>query len=236
MARDDFNLKTKDSLARRVGMRCSNPNCRQPTSGPEVDPQGSINVGVAAHITAASPGGSRYDPSLSTEQRQSIENAIWLCQNCAKLVDNDPLRYAVPLLQKWKTLSEAAALLAIEGGPSKDENWREAEDNEWADKFTEAIQYLGNVIPRFFTGVPGPPPAGRPGGSGYGLVFPDLQLRQNIEAHLIDLVSPTKMKPRSLSTDQLRLRIVRETIQKVLDRVEEVKRTDSELATRLQLT
>ena len=25
MARDDFTLKTKDLLARRVGMRCSNP-------------------------------------------------------------------------------------------------------------------------------------------------------------------------------------------------------------------
>lgn len=28
MPRDDFGLKTKDLLARRVGMRCSNPNCR----------------------------------------------------------------------------------------------------------------------------------------------------------------------------------------------------------------
>jgi hypothetical protein len=32
--RDEFLDDTKDLLAKRVGMRCSNPNCRQPTSGP----------------------------------------------------------------------------------------------------------------------------------------------------------------------------------------------------------
>jgi len=69
MPRDEFNLKTKDVLAHRVGMRCSNPNCRQPTSGPTVDQQKSVNVGVAAHIAAASPGGPRYERSLTKEER-----------------------------------------------------------------------------------------------------------------------------------------------------------------------
>lgn len=32
--RDDFNPEVKDVLAKRVGARCSNPNCRQTTSGP----------------------------------------------------------------------------------------------------------------------------------------------------------------------------------------------------------
>lgn len=235
MIRDDFNLRTKDSLAKRVGMRCSNPHCRQPTSGPEVDPQGSINVGVAAHITAASPGGPRYDPNLTGEQRQSIENGIWLCQNCGKLIDNDPVRYMVALLQQWKLLSEAAALLAIEGGPSEDKKRQEEEDNRWADMFAEAIKHLGNVVPRFYGGIPGPSGIGRPGGWGYGLVFSDLTLRQNIDAFLIDRVNE-KMKARSLTPEQLRLQVVRDTIQKVLDCVEEVKRTDPDVATRLRLT
>lgn len=114
MARDDFKIEVKETLARRVGMRCSNPNCRQPTSGPQQDPVKSVNVGVAAHITAASKGGARYDPLLSKEDRCSIENAIWLCQICAKLVDNDPLIYTRELLREWKRLSEEAARLAIE--------------------------------------------------------------------------------------------------------------------------
>jgi hypothetical protein len=116
-ARDDFALKTKGTLAHRVGMRCSNPNCRQPTSGPRIDPKKSLNVGVAAHITAASKGGPRYDDALSKETRQSLENGIWLCQKCAKLVDNDSQRYPIGLLREWKRLSEEAALLEIESSP-----------------------------------------------------------------------------------------------------------------------
>jgi len=105
MARDDFALKTKDILAHRVGMRCSNSNCRQPTSGPRVDPQKSLNVGVAAHITAASEDGPRYNGSLSKEARQSGENGVWHCQNRAKLVDNDCERYSAGLLlREWKRL------------------------------------------------------------------------------------------------------------------------------------
>lgn len=111
--RDDFSSAVKDVLARRVGMRCSNPNCRRPTSGPRQDPGKSLNVGVAAHITAASGGGPRYDPHLTSEQRGSEDNGIWLCQTCAKLIDNDPARYTERLLRTWRTLSEEAALLDI---------------------------------------------------------------------------------------------------------------------------
>lgn len=114
MSRDDFSPEVKDIIARRVGMRCSNPNCRQSTSGPREDPEKVINIGVAAHITAAAKGGPRYNAKLTSKERRSIENAIWLCQNCAKLIDNDPKLYTVDLLQRWKKLSEDAARLAID--------------------------------------------------------------------------------------------------------------------------
>jgi hypothetical protein len=111
--RDDFAAATKLRLAQRVGFRCSNPDCQQPTSGPQADPVGSINIGVAAHITAAAPGGARYDPNLDAEQRRSIEIGIWLCQNCAKLVDNDEVSFPVELLHAWKTVAEQRAKQAI---------------------------------------------------------------------------------------------------------------------------
>jgi hypothetical protein len=114
MARDDFSADVKDHLAKRVGMVCSNPGCGQPTSGPRDDPNKSVNIGVAAHVTAASPGGMRYDSSLTSEQRCDIENAIWLCQNCAKLVDNDDGRYTVELLRLWKKAAEEQARRAID--------------------------------------------------------------------------------------------------------------------------
>lgn len=113
MNRDDFPTKVKLELAKRVGFLCS--HCGRATTGPTVDPQKSINVGVAAHITAASPGGPRYDASLTPEQRSSAENGIWLCQTCAKLVDSDELRYTVDVLREWKQQAEERAFHALTG-------------------------------------------------------------------------------------------------------------------------
>jgi hypothetical protein len=107
--RDDFPMTVKLVLAARAGNRCSNPECRAPTSGPQDDPAKAVNLGVAAHIAAASPGGPRYDATMTAEQRQHAENGIWLCQNCAKRIDNDPTRFHDRLMREWKAGAEAAA-------------------------------------------------------------------------------------------------------------------------------
>jgi hypothetical protein len=112
--RDDFDKETKEVLARRVGSHCSNPKCKKLTSGPQVDPTKALNIGVAAHITAASPNGPRFDPNCTAEERKSANNGIWLCQNCAKLVDNDTQRYPADLLREWKIVAETAALVELE--------------------------------------------------------------------------------------------------------------------------
>ena len=65
--------------------------------------------------------GPRYDAVLSSDERSSLDNGIWLCQNCGKLVDNDPRRFAPDLLREWKRLSEEAARLDIES-PSSSPN------------------------------------------------------------------------------------------------------------------
>jgi len=113
--RDDFDAKTKEILARRAGYRCSNPDCRKLTSGPQEDPAKAVSIGVAAHITAASEGGPRFDSSLSPEERRSVDNGIWLCQNCAKLIDSDVQRYTPELLCEWKRQAEQRARDEIEG-------------------------------------------------------------------------------------------------------------------------
>jgi len=65
-----------------------------------------LNLGVAAHITSASEGGPRYNANLTNEQRCNSDNGIWLCQNCAKLIDNDVTRYPEAVIRAWKTLAE----------------------------------------------------------------------------------------------------------------------------------
>lgn len=136
--RDDFSVSTKELLAKRVAYRCSNPECRHVTSGPQTDPAKAVNIGVAAHITAASEGGPRFDPAMTSDERQGPENGIWLCQSCAKLVDNDPIRYAVDVLQLWKKLAETTAIRELES--------RSGVGEQSADKCTE----LESVMPDMF--------------------------------------------------------------------------------------
>ncbi|MGH3185812.1 MAG: hypothetical protein ACRDPY_15965 [Streptosporangiaceae bacterium] len=116
--RDEFSGAVKTVLAQRAAGRCSNPDCGAVTSGPGADPDRAVNVGVAAHITAASPGGPRYDPALAPAERAAAPNGIWLCQTCAKLIDTDLTLYTADLLRQWKARAEgqAAAMLAAGAG------------------------------------------------------------------------------------------------------------------------
>lgn len=114
--RDEFPTSVIETLRKRVNDICSRPGCDRPTSGPQKNSTKAINVGVAAHITAASKMGARYDPNLTSQRRKSIENGIWLCQFCAKLVDNDAIRYPTSLLRQWKELAEDRAIRSIEAG------------------------------------------------------------------------------------------------------------------------
>lgn len=107
--RDEFTEKTKRVIQDRAGNRCSNPECRVLTSGPNAHPERSTKTGVAAHITAASLGGPRFNSNLTPDQRQSAENGIWLCQNCAHFIDTDDQNYSVKLLCEWKSQAEKEA-------------------------------------------------------------------------------------------------------------------------------
>jgi hypothetical protein len=118
--RDDFSKEVKRVIAARVNDLCSNPSCRAQTSGPKVDSTKAINIGVAAHITAASPGGPRYDPALTSEERRHADNAIWLCQSCGKLVDSDAARFTEGELKRWKHSAENDALSKIGKAASAD--------------------------------------------------------------------------------------------------------------------
>ncbi|RUU12482.1 hypothetical protein EOD23_07335 [Mesorhizobium sp. USDA-HM6] len=84
------------------------------TAGPDAG-EGTTNTGVAAHIAAASPGGARYDETMTPEQRSAIANGIWLCQTHAKLIDDDEMTYTPAALQEWKVTAEAMAKVEAAG-------------------------------------------------------------------------------------------------------------------------
>ena len=104
--RDNFSEKTIQAIAGRVGYRCSYPGCNEETTGPHTSPEKRTLLGEAAHITAAAPGGPRYDSSITDKERKSADNGIWLCKKHARLIDTDADKYPVELLRKWKEQAE----------------------------------------------------------------------------------------------------------------------------------
>jgi hypothetical protein len=101
MPRDEFLLETKRALASRAGYSCS--ICNKLTIGPSDERETSINLtGIAAHISAASIGGRRYNLLLTSSERSNIKNGIWLCNNHADLIDGDEVTYTTQHLQVIK--------------------------------------------------------------------------------------------------------------------------------------
>ena len=100
--RHDFTESTKRFLRENVANLCSNPDCRVLTMASQIDGCSSSNVGVAAHICAAAPGGPRYKLEQSEEDRRHYDNGIWLCTTCSRLIDVDDGSYPEALLRDWK--------------------------------------------------------------------------------------------------------------------------------------
>ena len=92
-ARDDFTPDVIRRLGETVNLHCS--NCDAPTKGGHSAEDKAVSVGVACHIHAAAPGGPRYESSQPAEARRSFDNGIWLCANCARLIDADVARFTV---------------------------------------------------------------------------------------------------------------------------------------------
>ncbi|MDN3365896.1 hypothetical protein QQO24_01755 [Ralstonia pseudosolanacearum] len=107
--RDDFTEATKQKIAKRAGWRCSFPTCRTDTVGATSDGEGEINIGTAAHICAAAPGGPRYDATMSPEERSSAKNGIWMCRDHGKAIDSPDPQFTVELLREWKKQAQIAS-------------------------------------------------------------------------------------------------------------------------------
>jgi hypothetical protein len=106
MPRDDFSPNTRRILGERVAYICSNPNYRGNTIGPHSDPDRSLDTGIAGHIFGAAPGGPRYNPNQTPEERKGIANGVWLCATCSRIVDTDDRLYPAELLREWRVATE----------------------------------------------------------------------------------------------------------------------------------
>jgi hypothetical protein len=108
LPRDNFPKSSVDVLGKRAAYICSNPDCRAQTLAPSgVEQDKYLYIGKAAHICAAAPGGPRFDREMSSKERGAITNGIFLCSNCADLIDkNNGADFSTSQLQEWKAIHE----------------------------------------------------------------------------------------------------------------------------------
>ena len=99
----DFILYTVRIIAQSASYICSNPECRNLTiAGSKALVGRVINIGEAAHIIGNAKGSARYEEKTIVN-KSSVENGIWLCRNCHKLVDsNGGKDYPTEKLKQWK--------------------------------------------------------------------------------------------------------------------------------------
>lgn len=144
--RDDFSKEVKELLAKRAGYRCSNPKCRKITIGANSNPTKATNIGVAAHICAAAPGGPRFSDLMTKEERKAADNGIWLCQSCSVLIDRDVELYPVECLMDWKKSAEKESLREVNGIPFSEEDLTIIEDDFDYDIWEEEINQKSKVM------------------------------------------------------------------------------------------
>lgn len=98
----------------RSGNRCAYPECGVELT---LDPQAAGDrpkaVGKVAHIAAASPGGPRYDETMSPEQRGSAHNLIYLCGPHHDAVDAQLEHHTLEFLVDAKRRHEEAVARAV---------------------------------------------------------------------------------------------------------------------------
>lgn len=87
------------------GNRCAYPRCQVALI------QGETVAGEICHIRAAKPGGPRYDPKQTPEQRHDYDNLILLCPTHHTVIDDDLESYTVERLLKMKADHEQRVTL-----------------------------------------------------------------------------------------------------------------------------
>lgn len=85
MARKPITTKTLRHLFALSGNRCAHPECDHILVNDD-----GLFVAQIAHVSAAEPGGPRYNDSLDDEFRRSAENLIILCYRHHRELDMNP--------------------------------------------------------------------------------------------------------------------------------------------------
>lgn len=101
MSYSDLTLKRLFALS---GNECAFPGC----TAPVIDTEHGVLTGQICHIKARSPGGPRYDPDQTEEERNGYANLLVMCAAHNKIID-DPTtqdQFTVEMLLAFKSAHE----------------------------------------------------------------------------------------------------------------------------------
>lgn len=110
----------KPSTIRRLdllsGNQCAEPQCIKVL----IANDGITIISKICHIEAAEPGGARYNPAMTDDERRHYNNLLLLCDECHSIIDNkeNEKKYTVALLQLWKKDHESKMLAKLALNPS----------------------------------------------------------------------------------------------------------------------
>lgn len=96
------NDHTRHVLYFRSGNRCAFPKCNRELVEEKTESDRHSIVGIICHIKGQKPGSARYDPDVSEEERDSVENLVVFCPTHHKIVDDQANEYTVKKLQDIK--------------------------------------------------------------------------------------------------------------------------------------
>src|SRR3954464_898280 len=106
---------TKVVLAFRSGGICAIPGCGRVLTY-EATHGTDAYTGEAAHIRGEKSKAARYDPAMTEEERNAVENLIYLCADDHTIIDKVEADWPVFRLMALKAEHEAKARALMEEG------------------------------------------------------------------------------------------------------------------------
>lgn len=100
-------------LAFKSGNICAFPGCTQRLAVDGNNIKGASILGEIAHIAGEKPKAARYDSSMTPQQRNALDNLIYLCPTHHTWIDKPGNTYTVETVTNWKQEHETRIDQAI---------------------------------------------------------------------------------------------------------------------------
>lgn len=140
-ASNHFSKLKKEGLRQEVGDFCSAPFCGVQTSVYDITTRKRRLTGDAAHICGAKKGGARYADLPSGWKRDGLDNGIWLCAVCHRMIDNSAELFSVETLLAWKSWA-----IEAHQGAGRTRRFGITVGADITREHQKAVQFLGEIL------------------------------------------------------------------------------------------